>query len=186
MKRAIVVFQIIICIGWVFSCDSPQKKAQKKARQVVEEWMGKEIKLPDHEMTYKSMGRDTACSEIWDKPNKIFVYIDSVGCTSCRLGLSRWKEIIDSCRTEHPDLGFLFVVHSVSYRRFERELRDAEFTYPIIYDYRNEFHKLNQFPPDPYRTYLLDKNNKITVIGSPVTNTKMWHLYKKMLSKGKT
>lgn len=32
---------------------------------------------------------------------------------------------------------------------------------------------------ESYRTFLLDKNNKIQLVGSPVNNSKMWQLYKK-------
>ncbi len=174
MKHRFLLFTIIIAL---ISCNSHRNEAKR----IVKKWIGKEIILPGHDITYKTMGRDTVCLGIWEKPHKIFVYIDSIGCTSCRLGLSQWMEIIDSSRLVYPDLGFLFVVHSNNYRKFEQELRDAEFTYPIIYDYRNDFYKLNQFPPDPYRTFLLDRNNKILLIGSPVRNPKIWELYQRAL-----
>ncbi len=173
MKFQIVALTAVIAI-LMFSCNSPRKEAEK----VVREWMGKEVKVPDG-ITFKIMGRDTICSDLWNKSRKILVYVDSIGCTSCRLGLSQWKEKIDTCRSVYPDVGFLFVIHSDNYKKFEREVRFSELDYPIIYDYRDEFHKLNKFPPDPYRTFLLDKNNKVLLIGSPIHNPKIWELFKK-------
>ncbi len=180
MKQFLYLLSLIILIIWISGCDHSPKS---EAKRIVKKWIGKEIVVPDHDLTYKVMGRDTACSDLWNKPYKVFVYIDSIGCISCRLGLSQWKEIIDSSRITYPDMGFLFVIHAVSYRKFEWELKDAEFDYPVIYDYRDEFYKLNHFPPDPYRSYLLDKNNKVVVIGSPAHNPKIWELYKQVFAR---
>ncbi len=178
MKHHFLISLSIVLMIAGIACNSPKREAQR----IVKEWIGKEVILPEQNLTYKIMGRDTSCTELWNKPYKIFVYIDSIGCISCRLGLAQWKEIIDSSRVAYPDLGFLFVVHAGSYKRFEYELRDAEFNYPVIYDYRDEFHKKNNFAPDPYRTFLLDRNNKIILIGSPVRSPQIWELYKKVLA----
>ena len=89
MKRCAYV--VLICT--LCSCGISKKNDIKK---MVQEWYGKEILLPA-EMTFKSLGKDTLCSDLLNKPYKIFTYIDSIGCTSCQLGLSEWKELIDSC-----------------------------------------------------------------------------------------
>ena len=59
------------------------------------------------------------------------------------------------------------------------------FDEPIIYDYHNQFFKLNQFPPDPYRTFLLDKQNKVQLIGNPVETPQLWELYNKVITQPK-
>ena len=50
-----------------------------------------------------------------------------------------------------------------------------------IYDYNNDFEKLNHFPPAPYRTFLLDKENRVQVIGSPINNPEVWERYKNII-----
>ena len=77
--------------------------------------------------------------------------------------------------------GFIFVVHSSDFKRFDAEVSFYKFDYPIIYDYHNSFDKLNKFPPAPYRTFLLDKDNKVQLIGSPINNPQIWELYKKVM-----
>jgi hypothetical protein len=151
-------------------------------KKIIQKWQGKEILIPS-DITFKSLGRDTASFFLWNKPYKIFTYIDSIGCTSCQLGLSEWKAFIDSCSQQQIDIGFIFAVHSSNYRQFTGEVRFNEFDYPIIYDYHNSFDKLNKFLPAPYRTFLLDKNNKVQLIGSPINNPTMWELYKKVITQ---
>jgi hypothetical protein len=129
------------------------------------------------------MGCDALCGDMWNKPYKIFTYIDSVGCTGCRLGLSKWTDLMDSCNVRQWDVGFLFVVHSNNYDKLEGVIKSFEFDYPVIYDYHNDFEKLNCFPPEPYSTFLLDKNNKVQLVGSPIDNPKMWELYKSLIAR---
>ena len=129
------------------------------------------------------MGHDTLCSDMWNNSYKIFTYVDSMGCTSCRLGLQQWKDLIDSCRIQQWKISFLFVVHSNNYAMFEEAIKYFEFDYPIIYDHNNKFEKINRFPVEPYRTFLLDKNNKVKLVGSPINNSKMWELYKRIITQ---
>jgi hypothetical protein len=43
--------------------------------------------------------------------------------------------------------------------------------------------KLNHFPNNPtFQCFLLDKNNKVLAIGNPANNTKIWELYKKIIT----
>ncbi len=180
MKTLIKLSGIIFFFLILSSCGSSKKEDIKK---IVQEWQGKEVLVPDGEITYKVLGRDTLCADLWDKPYKIFTYIDSIGCTSCQLGLPQWKALIDSCKQQQLDVSFLFAVHSSDFEYFGHEVRFNEFDYPLIYDYKNRFDKINHFPPSPYRTFLLDKNNKILLIGSPIHNPAVWALYKNVITQ---
>jgi hypothetical protein len=169
---------ILLIASICFSCNSPQKEIGK----LVKKWQGKEIILPQ-KIEFKILGRDTICTDLWDKPYKILTYIDSVGCLSCQMGLPFGEEIIGIFMREKYDVPILFVIHSNNYHLLSRELIATDFNYPVIYDDNNLFDKLNHFPPAPYRTFLLDKNNKIILIGSPIDNSPIWELYKDIISK---
>lgn len=95
------------------------------------------------------MGRDTVCPDLWNTPYKILTYADSMGCTGCQLGIPQWQQIINTCKINNTDVGFLFIIHSPNYADLGYEL--LYFDYPIIYDKHNSFDKLNHFPPLPYR-----------------------------------
>lgn len=144
--------------------------------KMVGEWQGREIAIPAN-VTFKTLGRDTLCYDLLDKPFKILTYIDSTGCTSCQFGLHAWRGIIQLCRQQQLDVGFIFVVHSGDFRHFDADVLLYSFDYPIVYDYHDDFDKLNHFSPAPYRTFLLDKENKVQLIGSPIGNPQVWDLY---------
>ena len=172
-------FFVLLVIVFVISC-----RNNKSANKIVNEWQGKEILIPDSGFTYNVLGNDTTPRmDLWDKPYKILTYVDSIGCSACQMGLYNWRVLIDSCEQFQLDVSFLFVIHSLDYEKLGSDVKFSEFSYPLIYDYQNSFDKINHFPQPPYRTFLLDKNNKVQLIGSPINNPKMWELYKEVISQ---
>ncbi|MCL2074080.1 MAG: hypothetical protein FWH18_09170 [Marinilabiliaceae bacterium] len=170
-------FCLLFFILAIFVLSSCKESQQKRSEKIVSEWKDREIIIPDN-ITFKSLRQDTLCTYLWDKPYKIFTYIDSIGCTACNMNLYGWKGIIQLCKQEQFDVGFIFAVHSSNYNSFDADIVMYSFDYPIIYDYNNDFDKLNNFPPAPYRTFLLDKDNKVLLVGSPIGNIEMWEKYK--------
>jgi hypothetical protein len=52
----------------------------------------------------------------------------------------------------------------------------------VFVDKKNEMMQLNNFPKKPeYQCFLLDKDNKVVMIGNPVLNPGIWELYKKII-----
>ncbi|GHT08877.1 hypothetical protein FACS189426_05590 [Bacteroidia bacterium] len=178
MKSTKCILFLSFLLLFIGSCN----KKPNANEQIIRAWTGKEMMIPDT-IHYKILGQDTICSDLWDRPYKILTYVDSIGCTGCQLDLYSWKLLMDSCFEVQPHIGLLFVVCSSDYDFFEQALADYEFNYPIIYDRQNLFDQLNHFPPKPFRTFLLDKNNKVLLVGSPINSPKMWNLYKKMLTR---
>jgi len=175
-----LVFVLIVCEIF-FSCSNSDIKTKK----IISEWSLKEIIFPK-KITYKSLSQVIIGNNILNHQYKILVFVDSVGCTSCQLGLIEWKAFIDHCERNFYDLGFLFVVQSRNYSEFTEKLKLNRFTYPIIYDSKDEFNRLNQFPKEnKYRTFLLNENNQVILIGSPIKNEKIWKLYIEIIQRGK-
>ena len=60
-----------------------------------------------------------------------------------------------------------------------------DFKYPIFSDTSNVFISKNKLPEEnmAFHTFLVDKNDSIRVIGSPVLNEKIKDLYKKEIEK---
>ena len=172
------VFKLILIVIFFNSCNSRQKDIQV----IINEWQGKDILLPQ-QIAYKVLGRDTVCSDLWNKPYKIFTYVDSIGCSSCQMRLDHWKSIIDLFTIQQLDVAVIFVVHSSNYKLLDKDLIANDFNHPIIYDYYDKFNKINHFPPIPYRTFLLDKDNKVKLLGSPLDSPEIWELYKKVITQ---
>lgn len=123
--------------------------------------------------------KDTIDYQIPASDHKVVVYVDSIGCVSCKLQLSRWKEFIaqvDSvCDKKVP---FLFFFQPKDNQELRRILKIDNFSLPVCIDTEDEFNKLNHFPSEMmFQTFLLDKDNKVVVIGNPIHNLKVRDLY---------
>ena len=58
----------------------------------MQEWKGREILYPN-DMHFFMQGRDTLNADSICM-YKIITYIDSIGCMSCKLGLSQWQDFL--------------------------------------------------------------------------------------------
>lgn len=150
---------------------------------LVKEWMGKEIAFPAHSI-FTVQGKDTV-NFILSSPNyKIVTYIDSVGCSSCKLKLASWKEFIykvDSLTGEATP--FLFYFYPKNRKDLQFEIKREDFSYPVCFDENDEFNRLNKFPSNiAFQTFLLDKNNKVVAVGNPIHNPNVKELYLRILT----
>ena len=75
-------------------------------------------------------------------------------------------------------VSFLFYFYSERKNELNDIFNRFNFVYPVYWDEKNEFYRLNRFPSDiTFQTFLLDKSNKIIAIGNPVHNPKIKDLY---------
>ena len=121
-----------------------------------------------------------------DADYKVVTYIDSVGCTSCKLQLLRWKlfmQEVDS--TLNRPVPFVFYFHPKDMKELRYITRRDAFVYPVCFDEKDDFNRLNHFPDEmTFQTFLLDKDNRVAAIGNPVHNPKVKELYLKVLTGG--
>jgi hypothetical protein len=165
---------------------SCKDKKTVEAERVVKEWMDKVILFPDIEAT-SIIGTDSlkyiSENNTLSKNYKILFYIDSTGCTSCRLRLHIWKSYIEDLNS-HVD--FLFYFQPKSNKELLSLLTNAQFTHLIYIDNKGELNRLNRFPNNSmFQCFLLNKDNKVVAIGNPVDNHKVLELYNQIIT-GKT
>ena len=174
-----------IIVSFLLLCSCKEGREQT-IRQIVAEWTGKEIQFPVG-IPCQSLGQDTACIDFSNPAYKILLYVDSAGCTSCRLKLPEWKRIMAEADTLFSgEVDFLFFFQPK--KRDERELqfmfRNNGFRHPVFIDTGNEIDKLNKFPSQTeYQCFLLDSDNRVILIGNPSLNTGVWQLFKKYISE---
>ncbi|MDR1980566.1 MAG: DUF1573 domain-containing protein [Tannerellaceae bacterium] len=183
MKHLSLLFILSLLI---FSCRGDKKKIDHITR-LVAEWQGKEIVFPDNPI-FTRYQTDTTDYRIPESEYKVLIYIDSMGCTSCKLQLPRWKELI--AYTDSVTGGtvpFLFFFHPKDMKEISYLLKREGFDFPICIDLQDELNKRNQFPPDiTFQTFLLNKENKVVVIGNPIHNLAVKELYLKRITDGKS
>ena len=184
IKRNQTLLLILVIFVCFVSCT--ESKRRGNIAKIIKEWTGKEIRFPQ-ELYCTSMGRDTACVDLYSDSYKILLYVDSTGCTSCRLKLQEWKKIInesDTVFSNPPE--FIFFIHPK--QKDEKDLQNIfksnVFHYTVFIDKENEIDKLNKLPSRPeFQCFLLDKDNKIIMVGDPSTNKGIWDLFKKVITE---
>ena len=174
---------ILVLLPIFFSCKSEQKEKEKQIMELVNEWQEKEIKFPDN-LIFTRYLTDTTDFQIPQSEYTVLVYVDSTGCTSCKLQLHKWKELIEYADSEtQGKVPFLFFFHPKDTKEIRYLLKRNGFDRPVYIDLDDRLNKLNKFPADmTFQTFLLDKNNKIVALGNPVHNTAVKDLYLKQIT----
>ena len=171
---------ISLLLSLLTACKENNKE---KFALLVQEWQGKEIVFPQ-DMAFTRFVTEPVDYRIPDAEYKVLVYVDSVGCTSCKLQLPKWQELIahvDSAT--NGNVPFIFVFQSKDARELRYILKCDNFDRPVCIDRNNRFNSSNRFPQDiTFQTFLLDKDNKVKVIGNPVHNLAVRDLYLKQIT----
>ena len=172
MKKIVT---LIMCVWVLASCQESREKAMYR---LVNEWNGKEIKFPSRSV-FTIQGKDTVDFDFGNADYKVITYIDSVGCTSCKLQLPRWKKLVEEVDSlTNGRVPFLFYFHPKDMKELRYLTRRDDFEYPVCLDEKDELNRLNRFPSDmTFQTFLLDKDNKVVAMGNPVHNLKVKELY---------
>lgn len=180
-SKIIYGIYIIFFIGISsISCKKDTKKTE--AERIVAEWMGKEIVLPiDIRCTY--LGRDTICPN-QNTPYKILLYTDSTGCTNCKLQLHKWNAMIEEAEAQMTDLvSFHFYFQPKDEKELKFLLIRDGFKQTIYIDRKSELYAANKIPDNMnYQCFLLDKDNKVVLIGNPTLNPQIWDLYRQAIT----
>lgn len=175
MKSFIIIFFSVLIL---FSCEDSKRK---QTLILLQEWEGKEVNFPLNPI-FTIQGKDTIDYKI-QNTFKILTYIDSTGCTSCKLKLTEWKKIVTEVDSMQPySTQFLFFFCPKNGMEIYQTLRVERFNYPVCIDEKDSLNKLNHFPSEmAFQTFLLDKDNKVLAIGNPVHNPKVKELYLKII-----
>ena len=176
-------FKIMTLLLGLLLLSCKENNQKETITRLVQEWQGKQIKFPTDAVFTKYI-TDTTDFKIPTKGHKVLVYVDSLGCTSCKLQLAKWKDFIaytDS--VTGGSVPFLFFFHLKDIDETRYMLKMDKFDYPVCIDYNDQLNKLNTFPSNStFQTFLLDPNNKVVVLGNPVHNLSVKDLYIKELT----
>lgn len=164
--KLIVLFLGVVLV--FFSCKETRKDT---VSELFHEWSGKQIIFPNHSV-FTIQGKDTVDMPYLSSSYTIVIYIDSLGCTSCKLQLHKWKNWMKDL--EGNNVSILFYIHPQNKKELNYILYRDKFIYPVCIDENDEFNRLNHFSSNiSFQTFLLDKDNKVVAIGNPVHNPKV-------------
>ena len=176
MKIASYIFLLLVTM----SC---QNNERKQIEQLVKEWTNREILLPEG-LVFTRFATDTVSYTIPPAKHKVIIFVDSVGCISCKLQLPKWRNLINEVDSlSDIDIPFLFFFQTKDVRTVSLILRREGFSYPVCIDTADNLYKLNHFPGNMmFHTFLVDANNRVKVIGNPIHNLLVKDLYLKEIS----
>lgn len=174
------VILILFSFLFFFSCSNVKKK---QVEILVNEWNNKEICFPAHPVFTRQL-TDTVLYRIPKSDYKVVVFVDSVGCVSCKLQLSRRKEFMHEVDSlSDGAVPFVFFFQSKDLRELRYILKCDGFSHPVCIDTDDEFNRLNHFPGEMmFQTFLVDSENRVKVIGNPIHNLSVKELYLKELT----
>lgn len=166
-------------------CSCKESNRGRIAR-LVKEWEGKEVILPDN-IVFTQYGIDTLDYQLPESDYTIVSYIDSVGCTSCKLQFHRWQQIIHEMDSiSEQGILFLFVFHPKGTRGVSEVgylMKRDKFDYPVWIDRDDEYNKMNKLPEESmFHTMLIDRQHKVLAMGNPFQNPKIKELYLNIIS----
>lgn len=148
-------------------------------RDFVDMWVGKTMILP--QANY--MGTEYEKKYLYNAKYKLLVYLDSTGCLSCKLQLSEWKKYISLLKQN--GVSVLFYFGNVDKNQAISLFKNENFNYPYFLDKNDSINLLNKIPDDNvYRTFLLNRSNKVIAIGNPIINPNIKKLYWGIITKG--
>lgn len=175
----IALFMSVLLLGGCSKSSEMEHYAK-----LVEYWQGREIKLPDV-MTDVLTG-DTI--DFSDADFTILTYVDSAGCTSCKLRLPIWNEFANSLDSiSDANVQFLVVVNSNADIEIAYLLKRDSYHFPVYIDHLDKVNTANLFPTDHRaQTFLLDRYNKVIAIGNPTLNNTIRDLYCSVISGKKS
>lgn len=183
MKRAILIIGAIIAL--VTSC---RNEKEEKAIDLLNEWNGKAILFPRdmHLISYIDTNAIIKLDEI-RKEYTILHYVDTIGCVSCKLNLSGWDKLMKELDSiGYRNINCLISFFPLRKKELLKSLKINKFKHYIYIDDKDSLNLLNHFPEeDIFRTFLLDRNNKVIAVGNPVYNPKVKELYLKIIQGDK-
>jgi hypothetical protein len=163
-------FLILISVTYIiYSCNNRNKHIKGDLIKMI----GSKIDLIDTLSIYsidKGLYKEDAPPQM-----KIVSYIDG-SCGSCLYSLAGWKECIIS--NEFKNVSFRLYVKTYNFNQLVLTLEEIDFPHPIIVDFKNHFFNQNNIHNEfIYQTFLVDKDNKILLVGNPLLNREIKKLY---------
>lgn len=175
MKFALIPISIILLL----SCTEHHRKKQ------IGQLFSTEIILPDTSSLFNK-ALDSINLNI---PAKMVVYFDAETCASCALSrIWEWDEVshITQASNGKYQTLFIFTPKQKDLSAVKRVFQGMHMESKLVYiDDRQDFITNNPTIPEDamFHTFLLDRKNKIVLVGNPVHNEKLWELYKNTIDQ---
>lgn len=127
-------------------------------------------------------------SSFYRKNTSIVVYTDSSVCSSCTVkGMYKWFDFLDEIEERYGGdmkIYFIFSPRKSQMNDFQIALHSLNLNYPVFIDSTNIFIRHNPHIPSNKRlhTFLINTDNMVYLVGSPLENLTIHELFHKTAS----
>lgn len=162
---------------FLFSCNN-----EDRVKGEIKNLMNRKILFP---MGYESIPkRDSVIIDsMLNKDIKIVSYVDDLPCTSCGIKMmSIWMSRIDSLNSNAEYILVVNVAENEKAKFFDM-MDSVQLSHPIMYYDTDTFGVVNELSEllAINKTFLLNKHNRIVLVGEPFKNEKLFDLYKRTI-----
>lgn len=116
------------------------------------------------------------------KIKKTVILVDG-DCGACVGEFILWNDFKKKNENLFRNCSLIYIVKTSNISRFEYITEKAGINFTYYIDTLDQYCKLNNINHPALNTILVDENNKIKQIGSPVRNRKIEKLYRKFLTE---
>lgn len=184
-KCRILVVLIVIVLQLFFSCDSVDKRNMRlSSRAQFETFYNKEVFFPDtlHFLDPQT-GKSVASDDIYMRRPCIVSIIDA-DCDACIVKIADWKQFISTSGDIKIDDLFLILQTTNPAYFIDRYKNILDPDLNLLLDSGYFLIRTNKIPGEQhFRTFLLDRNNRIRLLGDPTKSLRLTNLYNETFKK---
>lgn len=176
-----IILRIISILFLLTNISCNHFKAKREITDIVNNNIGREIRFPVSLHPINNVAID----KLWKNNNinmKLVVYTDG-DCGVCIAELAKWNQYLKTNKSLFNEIDKIFIVYSNNYTFFEYNIEKAGITLPFVYDSLNQFIYENRLDEPLLHTLILNQDNTILLIGSPLENQAMQEIYKRVLGR---
>lgn len=180
-----IVGLFFIIVTSLCSACSQKNEQDKQLETDLRLFKEKAITFPDNMLAKVCDGQLPSDTTLLDRPSKMVIYVGKDGCTNCKLRslLPIYMFILENKHREN--FGVVIILNTADREATEKLLTDMRFRQTVFYDLDGSFERLNPHLPsgEDFHTFLLNKENKVVLIGNPTHNEKLNKLYLSEINK---
>lgn len=158
---------------------------RSRLKKEIEQLYSAEIQIPSQLTRIQNGAVLSLVSNKKESAAKLLIYYSPQGCTACKVGHISDLDTLFNMAIR-PDLFTPEIIIAPDTEKYDdvvNQLKYQRHPYSVYVDKYNDFQRLNSFLPDNQSSFsfLLDKNDRIVLVGNPLTSNAMWALFKSTL-----
>lgn len=181
-RYILLVLSFLTCVIVFYSCDNRKSSIKEQVGKMSAE----PILVNLDNMDYVECRSDSFLPET-EVDYTMVVYVDSSKCTPCAIDHLRfWNKHVKDAKYKKLKITFKFIVAP---KEREKEdvymtLAESDLLCPIYVDTAYTFLKNNPMIPKDkmYHSFLLGKDNKVLLVGSPIDNERVKEIYERIIN----